>query len=114
MLQAMVAAARTVAPLETARVAAGNSGSSDGSSSRGPRARRKAEIRQLKERISNLQERVAEMQRDLDKQKGLVQAEQVKTKKVQKELDELNVKSQRWKLYYNLYMRDLGRRGAAG
>ncbi len=93
------------------------SGSSSGSSNRssrrqGPRARRRAEVRGLKDRVSNLQDKVAEMQRELDKQKGEVQAERLKTKKVQKELDELKEKSQRWKLYYNLYMRDLGRRGA--
>lgn len=98
----------------------GNSGSGSNSSSsgsgrrQGVRARRKAETRQLKQRISSLQDRVAELQKDVERQKGLVQAEKLKTKKVQKELDELSQKSERWKLYYNLYMRDLGRRGSTG
>ena len=100
----------------------GNSSSGSGSNSsssrsgrrRGVRARRKAETRQLKNRISSLQDRVAELQKDLERQKELVQAEKLNTKKVQKELDELTQKSERWKLYYNLYMRDLGRRGSSG
>jgi len=102
-----LAAARAAAAQATTATAANGDGSpSDGDSS----STDTREVAALKERVNRLQERLADLQRELEQQKAAVDAERDKTKAVQKELDELKTQSERWKLYYTLYMRELGRR----
>lgn len=87
----------------------GSSGSTSQSNTSRSRGMNNAKVNQLKNRIQRLQEQVASLQRQLEKQKRAVEAEREKNSSVKKELEELQKKSKRWKLYYHLYMRDLGR-----